>query len=82
MSAKRRKELGIEPWRCKPGFLTYYDLGVEVNKVLPKFKTLKECGRELGITKQNAYTESVLALGKLCFALRAIRKAHLEEMKR
>lgn len=48
-----------------------YRLGVEVNKCMDHFATLEEVAVELGITKQNAYTETVLALGTLVCLMRA-----------
>lgn len=52
-----------------PNWSTRYRVGVALNKHLEHFCTLEELGAELGITKQNAYTESVLALGALACAL-------------
>jgi hypothetical protein len=50
------------------GWQARYRIGVLLNKHLDPVCTLDELGAELGITRQNAYTESVLALGK--FAVR------------
>ena len=40
-----------------------YRLGVALNKEMSHLATLEEVATELGITKQNAYTETCLALG-------------------
>lgn len=40
-----------------------------MNQHLDHFCTLEELGAALGVTKQNAYTESVLALGTLAWRL-------------
>lgn len=74
-SSRRRSVLKRDPWREKPGWVTYYDLGVSVSRQLPAHKTFVEIGAALGITKQNAYTEAMVALGKLCYRLRELRKA-------
>lgn len=55
------------PFLWRPGFTTYYTIGVIYSKRVATFKTLEEVARELEITKQNAYTETVLALGKLLY---------------
>ena len=74
MSGSRRRAIQKrDPWKEKPGFVTYYDIGVEVSKLLPARATFKEIGAELGITSQNAYTETVVALGKVCYGLRHLR---------
>lgn len=54
---------------AKPSFIELYRLGSRVSKQLEKFCTLEEMAEELGITRQNAYTESVVTLGKLVHAL-------------
>lgn len=53
-----------------PSWSQRYRLGVELNKQMEHFATLQEVADELGITKQNAYTETVLALGTLILLLR------------
>ena len=53
----------------QPSFTELYRLGARVSKQLEKFCTLEEVAAELGITRQNAYTETVIALGKLVHAL-------------
>lgn len=49
--------------------MTYYQIGVMTQARLPKFSTLDRIGREFGLTRQNAYTASVVALGKLIYRL-------------
>lgn len=55
----------------RPGFSSYYRIGVRMSKELPTYCTLRQIGSELGISYQNAYTECAVALGKLIFRLRA-----------
>ncbi len=43
---------------------TRYRIGVACNKEMSHLMTLEEVAAELGITRQNAYTETCLALGK------------------
>lgn len=54
----------------KPTWSQRYRLGVEASKLVEPFSTLEEVAAELGITKQNAYTESCLALGTLIWNIR------------
>ena len=53
-----------------PCFADRIRLGVEMSKYLDTDCTYEEIGIELGITKQNAYTEVMLALGTLVWLLR------------
>jgi hypothetical protein len=70
-----RKGKPRDPWREKSGWVTFYDLGVLVSRSLPAHKTYREIGAAFGITKQNAYTEAMIALGKVCYQLRQLRNA-------
>jgi hypothetical protein len=54
----------------QPGWARRYRLGVELNKHMTHRATLQEVADALGITKQNAYTETCLALGTLIYRLR------------
>jgi hypothetical protein len=45
-------------------------LGVQFQKELPRYCTLSEVARVFGLTRQNAYTASMIALGKLIYRLR------------
>ena len=54
----------------KPGFTECYRLGVTLSKELDPVCTYEQIAAAIGVTKQNAYTEVVLALGKLGFMLR------------
>ena len=54
---------------AQPSFMELYRLGARISKQLETFCTLEEVAAELGITRQNAYTETVIALGKLVYAL-------------
>lgn len=63
------------PLMRPPNWTTYYDLGVQLNQKMKPWRTWEEVGDKLGITKQNAYTCGVLALGKLAWhAFRAVKK--------
>lgn len=80
---RTRERLGLDPVRLKPGFQTYYSIGVEFSKRLPAFCTYAEVAREFGITKQNAYTASVLALGKLVYGVAlAVQRENVREFER
>lgn len=52
-----------------PTWTQRYKLGARVNQDMDHYCTLEELGQALGVTKQNAYTESVLALGTLVWAV-------------
>ncbi len=52
-----------------PNWSTRYRVGVILAKDMDAHCTLAELGSALGVTSQNAYTESVLALGALACAL-------------
>ncbi|HWY76905.1 MAG TPA: hypothetical protein VN281_14885 [Verrucomicrobiae bacterium] len=56
----------------KPGFCLYYRLGVQLDRRLynSRVLTLSEIGEIFGMTKQNAYTEVVVILGKIVHGLR------------
>jgi hypothetical protein len=56
-------------FRGKPGFKTYYRIGVVYSKRAPQFATYEEVGQAFNLTKQNAYTACVVALGKLLYRL-------------
>lgn len=58
------------PTRPQPTWTERYQLGVEMNRNLDPICTLDEIAAELGTTRQGAYTETVLALGTLAWALR------------
>lgn len=60
----------MKPAAKAPGWAQRYRLGVELNPHMPHVATLQEVANELGITKQNAYTETVLALGHFVYRLR------------
>jgi len=54
----------------KPGFSTYYTLGAAVQRKLPVNKSWKEISVIMGVTHQNAFTEAVLALGKVIYLMK------------
>lgn len=51
-------------WRAR------YRMGIDMAKHLDGFCTFEQVAAEIGTTPQNAYTESMLALGAFCFGLR------------
>lgn len=53
-----------------PTWSQLYRLGAEANRQMDHYCTLQELGDALGLTKQNAYTESVHALGTLIWRVR------------
>lgn len=55
----------------KPNWRTRYEVGRFFNEHLDHYRTLAEVAAELGISKQNAYTETVVALGTLVCAVMA-----------
>ncbi len=63
--ANRKRRVGPGPT-----FSNYLRIGVEFKSKLPAHKSFGEIGKALGITKQNAYTETIVALGKLIYRLR------------
>ena len=54
----------------RPTWTELHRLGSAMNKQLDHCCTLEELGKALGVTKQNAHHESVVALGKLVWHLR------------
>ena len=54
----------------KPCSSTYYRLGVEVNRSMPSFCSLKEIGKACNIPAKDAYYATVVTLGKLVWRLR------------
>lgn len=56
----------------KPSWSVYHQLGKETAKELDAFHTFEQIGDEFGITKQQAYHEAMVALGKLVYQLKKI----------
>lgn len=68
---KATEEAPIQFPPRKACWTTYYELGVALNRVMPREHTLDEVAARFGISsRQNAYTETVLALGKLAYRAR------------
>lgn len=59
----------MDPRKLQGGWKTFYNLGVEMNQQMVPFRSWEQVGKALGVSKQNAYTEGVLALGKLAHAI-------------
>ena len=57
------------PFLWPPGFTTYYRIGVLTQRRLPTFESWQQIARRLGVSKQSAYTEGVVALGKFLYRL-------------
>lgn len=55
------------PLLLEPNWTTFYDLGVQLNQQMRPWRSFEDVGRELGVTKQNAYTICMVALGKLAW---------------
>lgn len=63
----------------RPTFNTYLRLGQECEKHFPPIRSLEEVGRLVGRlvggrTRQNTWTDSMVALGKVVFRLRELLK--------
>lgn len=54
----------------KPSWSVYHGLGVEVASMLSPNYSYEQIGAELGISKQKAYHEAMLALGKVVYQLK------------
>lgn len=66
-----------EPTRLRePTVRELYRLGARMAKELEAVATLDEIGRELGVTRQNAYTEVVVTLGKFVWRVRQRLRIH------
>lgn len=72
-----RRKFNMKPHRRidfrKPGWQTYYWLGVQAAQHLDVRKSFVEIGKEFGMTKQNANTACLVALGKVVYELRKLR---------
>jgi len=60
-----------------PRWSAFYDLGVQLNGIMPKLHSIPETAARFQISSdQNAYVETVVALGKLAYhARRELAKA-------
>jgi len=54
----------------QPSYTELYRLGAEMNKFMEPVFTFEEIAAELGISKQRANYESIVALGTLAWRLR------------
>ena len=48
----------------------YCSIGVPIVSQWPALNTFEDVGKAVGLSKQNAYWESVIAIGKLVYRLR------------
>lgn len=55
----------------RPSWKRYHRLGEEVARELDTNYNYQQIGDSLGISKQKAYHEAMVALGKLAYQLRA-----------
>jgi hypothetical protein len=71
MNTRRRDyyRRGRNPFLSPPGWATFHDIGWVYHRRLPKHASFHEIGRQLGVSKQNAYHECMVALGKLIYLL-------------
>lgn len=60
----------------EPTVRELHRLGTQMMKELDTVATLDEIGRELGLTRQNAYHEVALTLGKFVWRLRQRLRLH------
>jgi len=58
----------------RPSWEVYHRLGEQVSKDLEPNCTYEEIGASMGTSKQKAYHETMVALGKLVYALRMIHQ--------
>lgn len=65
--------------RRKLSWTERYRLGIEMSKHLEPVCSYEVIAAAIGTTKQNAYTEVMLALGSLAFGLQ--RKFNVEECR-
>ncbi len=70
MSSPNRTKLEAAGRKMRPSWQTYHALGAPLMKVLPPHQSLNEIGRTFGISKQMAYHECAVALGKIVFKMR------------
>jgi hypothetical protein len=79
MSANgKRTRARLRGFNLKPGWQTYYDIGVELSKQLAPVQPLTAVARRFGISKQKAYHETMVALGKLAYRLSVAVNSELE----
>jgi hypothetical protein len=76
---KTRLKLKRDPFKEQPGFFTYYEIGAAVAQQLPAHCSYSKVGKAFGVSKRRAYTEAVVALGKVCYALRRLRDCRIKE---
>jgi hypothetical protein len=70
-----QKRKGLSRWKRKPGWITYHQLGSEFAAQLPVHSSWEAIGKKFRISRQNAFHEGVVALGKLCYRLRELRSS-------
>ncbi len=58
----------------RPSWEVYHRLGEEMSRHLKPNYTYEEIGACLGVSKQKAYHEAMVALGKLAYQLKKIFK--------
>ena len=58
--------------KANPKWADFYFLGVAFSKRMHPRMTLRDLAGVLGVTYQTAYTESVVALGKLIYGISRI----------
>lgn len=59
----------------RPSFSSFYWLGVEASRGLDARATWSDIGRSVCLSKQNAYTAGMVALGKVVYELRKLHDA-------
>lgn len=57
------------PFRMAPGWSTYYQIGKIAAPRMPAFCSYEQLAVRLGVSKQVAYHEALVALGKLLYLI-------------
>jgi len=70
MSGMSKTRARLADKNLKPSWQLYHDLGAALMLKIPAHRSFEEIGAVLGITKQMAWHETAVALGKLAFRLR------------
>lgn len=61
----------------RPSWAVYHQLGVTISRHLDPNHTYEEIGAAVGLSKQQAYHEAMVALGKVAYQLKQqFREAH------
>lgn len=70
MSSPTRLKLQSTGRKLTPSWQTYHSLGAPLMTVIPPHHSLNEIAKRFGISKQMAYHECAVALGKIAYQMR------------